>query len=110
VFEIFINPAASGTQDFEHYARGTINHWAAALSHYGGFLDRNKEALDRTTVKLKAFIEKEKLNKHYKWHQVVYIGFPLALTDETVRDFVPFFSLSINYGAKESCVCNFLIK
>jgi hypothetical protein len=106
---IHIDPAPSDTQDFADYAQWTMNHWVATINHFDGYLD-DKKRLNQAIANLKAYIETEKQNKHYKFHTVTYIGFPLDLSDYTVQNFAPFFMLSVNYGGKESCVTNFLIK
>lgn len=110
-FEISIKPIDSGNLDFASYARWTMNLWAGNIGCFSDWLDapENKEKLDRAIAKLKAYIEKEKQDKNYKFHSVTYVGFPLDC-DYDVSGFVPFFCLEINYGGRKSVFVNFLAK
>jgi hypothetical protein len=109
---IYIDPAPSDEQDFADYARHMMKNWTQMINCCWNFLDSDvaQEKLDRAIANLKTYIETEKQNKHYKSHTVIYVGFPLDLSDDTVQTFAPFFMLSVNYGANESCITNFLIK
>ena len=111
-FEISINPIESGNLDFDSYAKWIMSQWVGSVNCFSDFLTapKTQEKLNQAIANLKAYIEKEKQNKHYKFHRVTYVGFPLDLSDYTVQNFAPYFCLAVNYGDEHLSVTCFLIK